>query len=109
MVDLDGWRKFPGLVAHQNELFYRTESQFLMVVDYTLAGGSFVPGKPRLWSRTRLFDTGLTRNFDLAPAGQRFAVLMPAEGPQPEAIPLRTTLILNFFDEVRRRVAAAGK
>ena len=86
-------------------MFYRTEDQFLMVVSYTQAGGSFKPGKPRLWSRTRLFQTGNTHNFDLAPDGQRFAVLLPAEGADPGA-QLQTMLMLNFFDEVRRRVAA---
>jgi hypothetical protein len=88
-------------------LFYRTEDQFLMVAGYTLAGGSFVAGKPRLWSKTRLFDTGLTQNFDLAPDGQRFAVVMPADGQESGATQLQMMLVLNFFDEVRRRVAAA--
>ena len=64
-------------------------------------------GKPRLWSDTRLFHMGLTQNFDLAPDGKRFAVLMSAEGPE-----LRETqhmLVLNFFEEVRRRVAAGAR
>ena len=98
-----GGGTYPVWSCTGKELFYRTEDQLLMVVGYTQAGSSFVADKPRPWSKTRLFDTGLTQNFDLAPDGQRFAVLMPAE---PGAAQLQTMLILNFFDEVRRRVAA---
>jgi hypothetical protein len=31
---------------------------------------------------------------------------MPAEAPETGEIQLQTMLVLNFFDEVRRRVAA---
>jgi len=45
----------------------------------------------------------------LAPDGQRFAVL-----PRPEVTgepkgSVHVTVLLNFFDELRRRVTAAGK
>jgi hypothetical protein len=66
-----------------------------------------VADKPKVWSDTRLFNIGLTSNFDLAPDGERFAVLMSAEGPE-----LRRTqhmLVLNFFEEVRRRVGAGAR
>jgi len=36
-------------------LFYETLENRIMVVDYTVAGDSFVPGKPRLWSDKELF------------------------------------------------------
>jgi len=90
-----------------NELFYRTEDNRLMVSTYTVVGDSFVAGKPRLWSDTRLFNMGLTQNFDLAPDGKRFAVLMSAEGPELRRT--RHMLVLNFFEEVRRRVAAGAR
>jgi WD40 repeat protein len=55
--------------------------------------------------------TGLlcTPNFDLASDGKRFVVLMPAEGPEPRETQSHVTLAVNFFDEVRRRVAVQGK
>jgi serine/threonine-protein kinase len=90
-----------------NKLFYRTEDNRLMVSTYTVVGDSFVAGKPRLWSDTRLFNTGLTQNFDLAPDAERFAVLMSPDSPE-----LRVTqhiLVLNFFEEVRRRVGAGAR
>jgi Tol biopolymer transport system component len=38
------------------ELFYHTEDQRIMVVNYTVEGDSFVPDKPRLWAEKRLAD-----------------------------------------------------
>ncbi len=60
---------------------------------------------PRLWSETRFTTTEISAaNYDLAPDGQRFAVLRAAdEAGEPEA-PTHVTFLLNFFDELRRRV-----
>ena len=80
-----GGGSFPVWSRASNELFYRTEDQLLMVTGYTVANDSFAAGKPRLWSETRLFDIGLAQNFDLAPDGQRFAVMMAPEGSEPAA------------------------
>ena len=92
-----------------NELFYRTEDQRLMVTTYTVTADSFVSRRPRVWSEMQIFNSGLTPNFDLAPDGQRFVVEMSAESPQPRETSRQVTLLLNFFDEVRRRVAVAGQ
>jgi Tol biopolymer transport system component len=92
-----------------HELFYRTEDQRIMVANYTVKGESFVADKPRVWSGKKLANLGLSVNFDLAPDGKRFAVLMPVESPEPRETQSHVTLVLNFFDEVRRRVAAQGK
>ena len=45
-----------------------------------------------------LADVGNNRAFDLSPDGQRSAVLMPG------AKQSHVMLLVNFFDEVRRRV-----
>ena len=92
-----------------HELFYRTEDQRIMVVNYTVKGESFVAEKPRVWFGKQLANLGLAPNFDLAPDGKRFVVLMPAERPEPRETRSHVTLVVNFFDEVRRRVAAQGK
>ena len=101
-----GGGSFPVWSRTANELFYRTEDQFLMVTNYSVAGEAFVPAKPRRWSTTRLFDTGLVQNFALTPDGKQFAVLMSAESSQPAATQGSAMLVLNFFDEVRRIVAS---
>jgi hypothetical protein len=97
---------FPVWSRTANELFYRTEDQLLMVANYAVVGDSFVATRPRVWSERRLFNTGYVQNFGLAPDGKRFAVLMSAAGPKPGETHREVRLVLNFFDEVRRRVAA---
>jgi Tol biopolymer transport system component len=86
-----------------HELFYRTPDQQIMVVSYTTKGDIFVPDKPRLWNSTRLADTNIFRNLDIHPDGKRFVALMPAEGHPKNQV----TFLLNFSDEVRRRMATA--
>ena len=80
------------------ELFYRS-GEGLMVATYSANGGTFVASKPRLWAAKKDIDF-----FDLAPDGKRFAV-MQGEGPE-EITPTQVTFLLNFFDELRRRVPA---
>ena len=82
------------------ELFYRTMEQQIMVVSYTAKGDSFVPDKPRLWSATKLADTGAVQNFDISPDGKRMLALIPAEAARANN---HVTFLLNFGDELRRR------
>jgi len=77
-----------------------------MLVSYTAKGDTFSADLPRLWSTRRAFVlySPLTANIDLAPDGKRFAVILPpgqdAE-PQPKT---HVVFLLNFSDELRRRV-----
>jgi predicted Ser/Thr protein kinase len=87
------------------ELFYETFDNHIMVVDYTTKGDSFLPGKPRLWSEEQIYDTG-TVNASLAPDGKRFAVFPRPETAEEGNGSLHVTFLLNFFDELRRRVPA---
>jgi serine/threonine-protein kinase len=92
-----------------HELLYRADDQRIMVVNYNVKGDSFIADKPRVWLGKQLANTGAVVNFDLAPDGKRSIVLMPAESPQPQENQSHVTLVVNFLDEVRRRVAAQGK
>jgi serine/threonine protein kinase len=40
---------------------------------------------------------------------KRFIVLMPSESPEPRETQSHVTVVVNFLDEVRRRVAAGNK
>jgi serine/threonine-protein kinase len=91
------------------ELFYRTEDQRIMVANYRIMRGTFVGEKPRLWSAKQLANVGIAINLDLASDGKRFVALMSAEGVEPQERQNHVTLVVNFFDEVRRRVAGQGK
>jgi serine/threonine-protein kinase len=86
-----------------HELFYETTDNQIMVVDYRVESGAFIPGKPKLWSDKRIFYTG-TSNLDLAPDGKRFLVLVTPELAPGEKNPVHITMLLNFFDEVKRRI-----
>jgi hypothetical protein len=80
-----------------------------MVANYTVKGESFIPDKPRVWFGKRLANVGLAVNLDLGPDGKRFVALMPAESLKPRENPNHVMLVMNFFNEVRRRVAGQGK
>jgi Tol biopolymer transport system component len=101
-----GLYAFWSKTAH--ELFYETADNRIMVVDYTLNGDFFVPGKPRLWSDRQIFYPGVS-NLDLAPDGKRFAVFPAPETARPEKGSVHVTFLLNFFDELWRGVPAGGK
>ena len=104
----NGGGTMPVWSRNGRDLFYRTEDSRIMVATYTVRGDTFVADKPRVWSDKRLANTGLTRNFDLAPDGKRFVVLMAPEGAEPIELPSHVTLMMNVFDELRR-IAPATK
>jgi serine/threonine-protein kinase len=93
-----------GLWSNNNrELFYETADNRIMVVEYSLDGDSFIPGKRRLWSDRRLLYAG-TRNLALHPDGKHFAVFEPPKTPESERNTVHVTFLLNFFDYLRRRI-----
>ena len=94
---------YPTWSKSGRELFYETEDNRIMVVDYTVLGDSFVHGKPRLWSDKQLYYFGVG-NLDLAPDGKRFAVLALPETAPGEKGSMHVTMLLNFFDELKRRI-----
>jgi hypothetical protein len=76
-----------------------------MVSSYTASGDTFVPSRPRLWSDRRLLRSP-TQNYDLSPDGKRFAVVLASDGTTETFTQL--TVLLNFFDELRRRLPPGG-
>jgi len=85
------------------ELFYETTDHRIAVVDYTVNGDSFVPGKARVWSEKQVFYTG-NLNLDLAPDGKRFAVFPMPEAAGGEKGSVHVVFLQNFLDELRRRI-----
>jgi len=76
-----------------------------MAVPYTASGGSFAAGKPRLWL-DKAFPELAAFCCDraaavIAPDGKRF--VMPVLGEQNQGPP-DAQILLNFYDELRRRV-----
>jgi len=79
----------------------------IMVLDYTTNGGIFMPANARVWFDGPVFDNGF--DYDLAPDGRRFAVLSMPHTNTAETSSAHVTFLLNFFDELRRRIPTGGK
>ena len=98
-----GGGKFPAWSRTAPQLLFFGFDDRIMVVDYTTDGGAFLSGTPRPWSPTQILRDGVRQNFDLAPDGTRVVVFPRPTGTLDEG-PLHATFLLNFFDEVRRRI-----
>jgi hypothetical protein len=68
-----------------------------MEAGYTVRGEEFLADRSRLWAKKESLG-----EFDLAPDGERFAVV------QAETHPTQVTILLNFFDALQR-APAGGK
>ena len=98
---------YPAWSRTGHELFFYDGVQHrLMVASYREQGDSFVAEKPRTWSTKGPAHFGTTRSYDPAPDGKQIVALMSADTPQePHA---GVIFLLNFFDELRRRVPLAA-
>jgi eukaryotic-like serine/threonine-protein kinase len=88
------------------ELFYRTGDR-MMAVDITAQPG-FAAGKPRTLFEGRYERTPATSpDYDVSPDGQRFLMLKRSE--QEAAAPTQINVVLNWFEELKRRVPTEKK
>jgi hypothetical protein len=100
---------FPQWSPNRRELFFLGQDGRIMVVDYTIKGNSFSSGVPRVWSQQQILlnrGGGPFQPYALAPDGKRFAVVLYPDGTTEHQNSLRLTFLLNFGDELRRRMAA---
>jgi serine/threonine-protein kinase len=92
------------------ELFYLAPDDRIMAVTYTTTGDGFSPGKPRVWSEKKVAHVTVGNTYALAPDGKRCAVVLDAGGSTEEQRATDSvTVLLNFFDELRRHVPAGEK
>src|SRR5205823_4088190 len=98
---------YPAWSRNGNELFFFSipvaDGQ-LMAVSYKSRGDSFLTDQPRVWTK-KIVGFGTTRGYDPGPDGKRIVALMPANTPQEPQDDV--IFLLNFFDELRRRVPAS--
>ena len=85
-------------------LFYCSFDGRIMAIDYTIRGGTFLPGAPRPWSPAPIQVTTTYINFDVHPDGKRVIANLASESSQEKTPNLHVTFVLNFFDELPRRV-----
>jgi serine/threonine-protein kinase len=96
---------YPVWSRRGHELFfwqYGVPEKQLMVTSYQERGDSFVADKPHVWSGKVPVFFPATKFYDPAPDGKSIVALMPAE--TADAPHDRVIFLLNFFDELRRRV-----
>jgi serine/threonine-protein kinase len=83
------------------ELFYRSGNK-MMAVDVQFSP-AFRASRPKA-----LFEGNYRPAFDVTADGQRFLMIKPAAAP-PQALEDQAIVVLNWLEEVRRRVPAGGK
>jgi hypothetical protein len=100
-VSTDGG-KAPAWSPATHKLLFMGGDNRIMAVSYTITGDSFASGTPHPWSPTMVRRIGVQQNFDVAPDGKRI-IAFPAP-PTEGTGNLRATFLLNFRDELQRRV-----
>jgi serine/threonine protein kinase/Tol biopolymer transport system component len=90
----------PRWSRNGHDLLYQSGDQ-IMAVRYTTNGDAFIAEKPRVWM-TKL--GGLAALWDVMPDGNRVAVAAAAGGTEAPRQEHEIVMLLNFFDELRRRV-----
>ena len=97
----DGLGIYPKWSSNGRQLLYF--NGHIMAVDYQENGDAFVAGRPREWSATPVRGIAPYDSWGLDPKGER-AVVVPVEATPGNAGPPKVGYLLNFFDELRRKV-----
>ena len=109
-ISNSGGAAYPMWSPNGRELFFETLDNRIMVTTYTVKGDSFTAEKPRLWSEKKLGGRpNSSKNVDLAPDGKRIVALMPLDTPDAQQSQNHVFFLMNFFDELRRRVPVDRK
>jgi hypothetical protein len=77
-----------------------------MAASYQVRGDSFVAEKPRVWFGKPIPAFGPAMSYGPAPDGKHVVALMRAEAPQENHA--HVVFLLNFCDELRRRVPSGS-
>ena len=81
-----------------HDLFYRNINGQVMAAAYAASGDAFSADKPRLWALAIVLE------YDIAPDGKSVAAVVSPPAGVDKAVPVEAVFLLNFFDELRRRV-----
>jgi serine/threonine-protein kinase len=88
------------------ELFFRNGDKMMAVS--TAAQSGFTASKPRVLFEGEYVPSPATAtNYSVSPDGQRFLMLKPAEAS--ELAPTQINVVLNWFEELKRRVPTEKK
>jgi serine/threonine-protein kinase len=105
-----GVGRHPMWSRNGRELFYLSNDNRIMVANYTSQRDSFVADKSRVWSDTQILEPNIIFwNMDLAANGGRFVISPRPEPSGGQKGSVEVTVLLNFFDELRRITASSRK
>jgi eukaryotic-like serine/threonine-protein kinase len=104
---------FPRWSKAGHELFFlgennvSTSAATMVAVPYTVEGNSFQPGQPEVLFQGGFEMTYPNSNYDVAPDGKHFAMLVPAGGNSSSSA--APTVVINWFERVARLVKAGQR
>ena len=91
--------------AAGGKIFYKDQAGQIAVVSYTVKGDSFVSDPPRLWTPHPMTSyAGVV--FDMTPDREQAIAVVDADSAAPET---QVRVMLNFGDEIRRRLAGGPR
>lgn len=89
------------------ELFYRHDRKLLVVKIEETATTLNVGAPTKLFDDSYRLDTGGAAggmaNYDISPDGKRFVFVEEPQTNAPAGPPVRLQVVLNWFDELKRR------
>jgi serine/threonine-protein kinase len=95
----------PAWNRNGRELFYRSDDK-MMAVEITTQPG-FAAGTPRMLFEGQYAPAPFPgTNYDVSPDGQRFLMVKPSE---QEAATTQINVVLNWFEELKRKVPTGTK
>src|SRR5688572_6756521 len=100
----EGGGGFPVWSKAGRQLLYKKRDGVVMLVDYEETADSFHPRSTRPWPGIVSTGVDLGPHFDLAPDGKRLVIKGDFTERDERKVNLHATMMLNWFDEVRRRV-----
>jgi serine/threonine protein kinase/Tol biopolymer transport system component len=95
--------RFSVWARNSRELFFLSQDNHVMVAGWEAKGDRFVADPPRRWAPTQIARIGSIITFDVAPDGRR-VIAFPLRADAAEAGSIHVAVLLNFFDELKRRV-----
>ena len=104
LVSSDGGTS-PAWSAASHQIFYSTPNGHQMrVVDYQAHGDAFAASPPRPWGGSRRLISSSGTDFAVSPDGKRIVGFISEIKEADHAGNLQMTFLVNFFDELKRKV-----
>jgi serine/threonine-protein kinase len=100
---------FPLWSRDGRTLYYLVPGKGIIEASYRVQEGAFLAQETGTWSQAPTLQMGKATNFAVHPDGKRAVVVLAPETPASQNSNVHVTFLLNFLDEVRRRVAAGNK